>query len=79
MLYYVFLIYLLCPVLFSPYSPRLNCLLLVPLLAFTWAAIGLTFSSLSDIGDIIFTAKDFDQLRLVVVNVPLHDVHARTQ
>lgn len=31
---------------------------------------------LSCVGDIIFAAKDFNQLRLVVVNVALHNIHA---
>lgn len=31
---------------------------------------------LSCIGDIIFAAKDLHQLRLIIINVALHDVHA---
>lgn len=35
--------------------------------------------NLSDVRDVVFTAEDLDQLRLVVANVSLHNVHARTQ
>lgn len=31
---------------------------------------------LSCIGDIIFAAKDLHQLRLIIINVALHNVHA---
>lgn len=34
---------------------------------------------LSCIANVVFGAKDFDKLRLVVVNVALHDLHARAQ
>jgi len=34
---------------------------------------------LSCIGDIVFAAKYLHQLRLVVVNVALHNIHAGTQ
>lgn len=35
--------------------------------------------NLSDVRDVVFTAKDLDQLRLVVADVSLHNVHTRTQ
>lgn len=34
---------------------------------------------LSCIGDIIFAAKYFNQLRFIVINVALHNIHAGTE
>lgn len=41
--------------------------------------VGCCSDFLSCIGDIVFAAKYLHQLRLVVVNVALHNIHAGTQ